>query len=142
MTSMQSEVRALLDDRSEAIWEKDIDRLMSFYSPDIVYYDLVPPLQYVGSAALRDRFLRWFAGYKSAIGQEIHDLNILASGDIATANMLIRASGTLENGHEVDLWVRATSSCQLSNQKWMIAHEHVSLPVDIESGSAARDLAP
>jgi ketosteroid isomerase-like protein len=142
MTSMQSEVRALLDDRSEAIWEKDIDRLMSFYSPDIVYYDLVPPLQYVGSAALRDRFLRWFAGYKSAIGQEIRDLNILASGDIATANMLIRASGTLENGHEVDLWVRATSSCQLSNQKWMITHEHVSLPVDLESGSAARDLAP
>jgi ketosteroid isomerase-like protein len=76
MLSIQSGVRALLRSRSEAIWAKDIDRLMSFYSPDIVYYDLVPPLQYVGSAALRDRFSHWFAGYKSAIGQEIRDLNI------------------------------------------------------------------
>ncbi len=115
---------------------------MSFYSPDIVYYDLVPPLQYVGSAALRGRFLHWFAGYKGAIGQEIRDLNILASADIAIANMLIRASGTLENGREIEVWVRATSGCQRSNDGWFITHEHISLPVDLESGSAARDLVP
>ena len=142
MASTQSEVRALLDSRSEAIWIKDIDQLMSFYSPDIVYFDVVPPLQYVGSAALRGRFLHWFGGFKGSIGQEIHDLTILASGDIAVASMLIRASGTLRNGHEVGRWVRATSSCQRSNHRWLITHEHVSLPVDPESGSAATNLAP
>jgi hypothetical protein len=35
MLSIQSEVRALLRSRSEAIWAKDIDRLMSFYSPTL-----------------------------------------------------------------------------------------------------------
>jgi ketosteroid isomerase-like protein len=142
MASTQSEVRALLDSRSEAIRTKDIDQLMSFYSPDIVYFDLVPGLQYTGSPALRPRFLEWFDGYEGSIGQEIRDLNISASGDIAVAYMLIRASGTLKNGHEVGFWVRATSCCQRSNHKWSITHEHVSLPVDVGSGSAAMDLVP
>jgi ketosteroid isomerase-like protein len=142
MASTQSEVRALLDSRSEAIQLKDIDRLMSLYSPDIVYFDLVPGLQYTGSAALRGRFFHWFDGYKGSIGQEIRDLNILASGDIAVAYMLIRASGTLKSGHEVGFWVRATTCCQRSNHGWLITHEHVSLPVDLESRSAAIDLVP
>ena len=141
MASTQSEVRALFDSRSEAIRIKDIDRLMSFYSRDIVYFDLVPPLQYAGSAALRGRFSEWFDGYE-AIRQEIHDLNISISGDIAFTSMLIRAGGTLKNGQEVELWVRATSCCQRSNHTWLITHEHISLPVDLRSGSAAMDLVP
>ena len=59
---------------------KDIDRLMSLYSPDIVYFDLVPPLQYVGADALRERFLDWFDSFEGPIGQEITDLNVVESG--------------------------------------------------------------
>jgi ketosteroid isomerase-like protein len=138
----QSEIKAFLESRSEAIRMKDIDRLMSHYSPDIIYFDLVPPLQYIGSAALRGRFLEWFDGYKSGIGQDIRDLHILVSGDIAVTSMLIRSGGTQKSGREVELWVRATSSCQRSNQTWLITHEHVSLPVDLRSGRAVTDLAP
>lgn len=142
MDSTKSEVRALLDSRSEAIRLKDIDRLMSLYSPDIVYFDLVSPLQYSGSAALRGRFTEWFAGWKSSIGQEIRDLNISASGDIAAAYMLIRASGTRKNGQDVGFWVRASDCCRRSNHGWLITHEHISLPVDLKNGTAAMDLAP
>jgi ketosteroid isomerase-like protein len=142
MDSTPSEVGALLDSRSEAIRTKDIDRLMSVYSPDVVYFDLVPPLRYAGSAALRERFQQWFGRWKSAIGQEISDVNIAASGDVAVAHMLVRAGGTLMDGREVGYWVRATDCCQRSDGGWLITHEHVSLPVDFESGSAVMDLAP
>jgi ketosteroid isomerase-like protein len=138
----QSEVGALFDNRSEAIWTKDIDRLMSLYSPDIVYFDLVPPLQYVGSAALRQRFLDWFESFEGPIGQEISDLNVMESGDAAIAHMLIRASGIRKNGQDVGFWVRATDGCRRSNDEWLITHEHISLPVDLMSRSAAMDLAP
>src|SRR5688572_4320607 len=63
MASIESELSALFDRRSEAMRMKDIDRLMSLFAPDIVYFDLVPPLQYAGSAALRERFLHWFEGW-------------------------------------------------------------------------------
>ena len=142
MASSQSEVRALLEIWSEAARIKDIDRLMSLYSPDITYFDVVLPLRYTGSAAVRGNFLRWFDGFKSSIGQEIRDLNILVGRDIAVAYTLNRTSGTLKNGREVGYWVRATVCCQRSDHRWLITHEHISVPVDFESGSAAMDLVP
>lgn len=142
MASTKSEVRTLLENWSEAARTKDIDRLTSLYSPDIVYFDVVPPLQFTGSTAVRGNFLRWFDGFQGSIGQEIRDSHILASGDLATAYMLIRASGTLKDGREVGYWVRATICCERSNNTWLITHEHVSLPFDFESGTAAMDLVP
>ncbi|MBC7815221.1 MAG: nuclear transport factor 2 family protein [Burkholderiales bacterium] len=140
--SDQSEVKALLDSWSEAYRIKDIDRLMSLYAPDITYFDVVPPLQYSGSDAVRRNFLRWFDSWQSSIGVEIRDRSILVSGDIAFAYLLHRTSGTLKNGREVDYWVRATICCQQSNQQWLITHEHISLPVNPGSWSAALDLVP
>lgn len=142
MASTESEVRALLDHQSEAMRTKDIDRLMSLYSPAIVYFDVVPPLQFAGSAALRSRFLQWFDGWQGPFDMEIRDLQILASGDLAIAHRFSRAVGTLKNGRDVGSWVRATSCCQKTNQRWLITHEHVSWPVDPKSGSAAMDLVP
>jgi ketosteroid isomerase-like protein len=142
MGSPQSEVRALLDSWSGAIRMKDLDRLMPLYSPDAVYFDLVPPLQITGSAAIRRNFSRWFETWESSIGVEIRDLNIFVSGDVAAAYMLHRTSGTLKGGREVGYWVRATVCCQRSNHTWLIAHEHISLPVDVTSRSAAMDLVP
>src|SRR5215211_9337837 len=87
--STQSEVKALLDSRVEACRAKDIDRLMSLYSPNIVYFDCVPPLQgFIGSDAVRRNFLRWFDEYEGPIGLETRDLNIAISGDVAFAHML------------------------------------------------------
>ena len=143
MVSIQPEVRALLDSRGEAMRRKDIDRLMSLYSPDIVYFDVVPPLQYAGAGALRRRFLDWFGRWQSAINQEIRNVTILASADVAAAHMLIRASGTLKDGREVGYWVRTSNCFHRSNRQWLITHEHVSLPVDLENdGTAAMDLVP
>ena len=68
MVSMQSEVRTLLDSRIEACRAKDIDRLMSLYSPGIVYFDCVPPLEgFIGSGSVRRNFLRWFDEYEGPI---------------------------------------------------------------------------
>jgi uncharacterized protein (TIGR02246 family) len=142
MASTESEIRTLLESWSAAAGAKDIDRLMSLYSPDIVYFDVVPPLQYAGSDAVRANFLRWFGGFESSIGQEIRDPHISVSGDIAVAYMLIRASGTLKDGREVGYWVRATVSCKRSDHRWLIRHEHISLPFDFERGSVAIDLVP
>jgi ketosteroid isomerase-like protein len=138
----QSEVRALLDSRSDAVRQKDIDRLMSLYSPDIVYFDVVPPLSYEGSTALRGRFLDWFDRWQGAIGQELENVDISASGDLAAAYMLIRTSGTLKTEREVGYWVRLTNSFRRSDDRWLITHEHVSLPVEFPSGKAVMDLSP
>jgi ketosteroid isomerase-like protein len=142
MESIQSEVSALFDNRSEAMRLKDIDCLMALYATDVVYFDLVPPLQYVGWDALRARSSHWFEGWAGLIGMGTRDLKMWASGDTAAASMLLRASGTRTTGHEVGYWVRTTNCCQRLDDRWLITHEHVSLPVDFETRSAVMDLVP
>jgi uncharacterized protein (TIGR02246 family) len=142
MVSTRSEVSALLDSELEAMRTKDLDRLMALYSPDIVYFDVVPPLRYASSAALRGRFSEWFAGFEGSIDMEVRDVTMLASGDVAVAHWLSRAGGTLKNGRRVGSWVRVTNCCERSDHGWLITHEHVSLPVDLVNGNPAMDLVP
>lgn len=49
LTNIQ--IRHLLKDFNEAVVKRDVDKIMSFYSPNIVAYDIVPPLQFVGKKA-------------------------------------------------------------------------------------------
>jgi uncharacterized protein (TIGR02246 family) len=142
MTSAEDEVRALLDSRSEALQAMDLERLLSLYSPDVVYFDVVPPLRYTGADALRGRFSDWFSRWASPIGQELREVTVLAGDDVAAAHMLIRTSGTLADGRDVGYWVRLTDHCRRSGGSWLISHEHVSLPADMASGRVVTDLLP
>jgi ketosteroid isomerase-like protein len=90
-----SEIRALLDGRAEACRAKDIDLLMSLYAPDSIYFDVVPPLQFMGSAAIRRNFLRWFNEYEGPIGLETSNMNIVVSG---VSRSHICCTGTAETG--------------------------------------------
>lgn len=132
----------LIERRSAAIRAKDLDLLMSFYAPGIVYFDVVPPLRYVGSAALRDRFTHWFDGFAGPIRQDPRDLTLAGGGDVVVAHVLIRAGGTLTSGTEISRWVRATSCFQRFDDTWLVTHEHVSLPVDLATGTTPADLRP
>ena len=129
MTSNQSEIQALLDTRVEASRAKDIDRLMSLYAPGIIYFDVVPPTQFAGTDAVRQNFQRWFDEYDGPIGLETHDLQIAVSGDVAFAHMLHLDSGTRKNGFNAAVWIRSTVCCRRIDDRWLITHEHISLPI-------------
>jgi ketosteroid isomerase-like protein len=132
------EVRALLNARVEACRIKDIDRLMSLYSCDAVYFDVVPPLRFAGPEAVRGNFVRWFDGHQGPIDLETRELQIAASGDVAFAHMLHRDTSAMrsDGGAEDERssrspWLRSTVCCRRSDHSWLITHEHVSLPVEI-----------
>ena len=97
----------------------------------------------VGLAGLSGALLAGCAKQGATVqGQEIHDLHAMASGDVAVASMLIRGSGTLKHGIHVDRWLRATSGCLRSDGRWSITHEHISVPVDLATGTVTPDLVP
>ena len=135
-------VRTLLDQWTESVRRKDIDRLMSLYASSIVYFDVVPPLKFVGHDQVRENFQRWFSSHANDIEVEIRDLDLSASEGLATAFMLYRAAGTLTAGKVVDYWVRASIACQRFDRGWLIIHEHISVPADMAEGRAITDLKP
>jgi ketosteroid isomerase-like protein len=142
MDTAEAAVRGLLEEWSEGIRQKDIDRLMAVYSPGIVYFDVVPPLRLVGANAVRANFVRWFDTWSTPIGVDIRDLSLDMNDGLAAAHMLHRTSGTLKTGRNVGYWIRASVTCRHLEKGWRLTHEHVSLPVEFPAGQAAMALEP
>jgi len=141
---MSHEVEALLESRVQACRDKDIDKLMSLYSPDIVYFDVVPPLQFTGTDAVRRNFVRWFDEYDGPIGLETHALKVVASGDVAIAHMFHLDTGQMQSDGSPSrsLWLRSTVCLERTAGQWLITHEHISLPIALDTMQAVLDATP
>jgi len=144
MTSSEAEIRALYDRWAKAFKAHDLDGIMSIYAPDVtvVPYDVGPPLQYVGKEAYRKDYQEFLNQYEGPVDVEYKDMRIVAGQGVAFIHALERLSGTTKNGQKSDVWVRATSGLQKIHGKWFIVHDHVSVPVDFETGKAVLDLKP
>lgn len=140
----EAAIRELYDRWSKAFTSRDIDGIMAVYAPgdSVVGYDIVAPLQYVGKDAYRKDYEAFLAQYVGPIDIEYRDLRIVASGDVAFIHALERMSGTLKNGQKSDIWVRATSGLRKIKGKWLIVHDHISVPADLDTGKAVLDVKP
>jgi ketosteroid isomerase-like protein len=140
--SDEAQLRALIDDRVKAVRDKDTDALMAHHAADVLTFDALNPLQYTGADTVKERAAQWLSWYQGPIGYEVRDLEITAGESAAFCHYLYRVSGTMTNGREVNMWVRATVCFRKIDGKWMITHEHNSVPFDAESGKASVDLKP
>jgi ketosteroid isomerase-like protein len=41
---------------------------MAYYAPDVVVFDLLPPLQFVGTAHYRQNWSEWLASWQGLLG--------------------------------------------------------------------------
>lgn len=135
-------LRALLEQRVAAVHAKDIDGLMASVAPNIESFDVLAQLHYSGADAVRRRAEQWFSSYRTEIGYELRDVAVAAGDDVAFCRYLYHVSGTTTGGDQVSMWVRATTCCQKRDGRWIITHEHQSVPFDVASGKALLDLEP
>ena len=135
-------IQRLLDDGIRSLCNKDIEGVMSLYAREVVTFDIVPPLRYIGADALRKLWEEVFSSFQGPIGYEIHDLNITVGDDVAFTHSLNRISGTMNNGQKTALWLRWTACFRKINGKWLIVHHQNSVPVDLEHGKAVLSLKP
>jgi uncharacterized protein (TIGR02246 family) len=140
----QAEIKVLYDRWAKAFEARDIDAIMSIYGPGdtVIAYDVVPPLQFKGKDAYRKDYLAFLDQYDGPIHVEYSDMRIISSGDVGFIHALEHFTGKLKNGEPSDLWLRATSGVRKINGKWLIIHDHVSVPVDFETGKAVLNLKP
>jgi uncharacterized protein (TIGR02246 family) len=132
----QGQIRQRIDEWAAAFRCKDVDGVMSAFAPELVSFDVVPPLAYVGKDAYRKPWEALFAAYHGPIEYEIRDLRIAAEHDVAFSYSLNRIRGTLRSGQATDFRLRTTAGWRRIDGRWLIEHEHVSVPVDLEEGKA------
>ena len=104
---------------------------MSLYADDLVAFDVVPPLRYVGADAYRRRWQETFAAYAGPLDYELRDVQITVEGDLAFLHSLNHVQGTLVSGQRTDVWLRWTACLRRIEGVWLVVHGHVSVPVDL-----------
>jgi ketosteroid isomerase-like protein len=134
--------RALIEEWTKAVRAKDIDKVIAYYGPDVVVFDLLPPLQFVGAAHYRQNWTDWFTSRQGLIGYEMRDLTITAGDEVAFSRSLDHITGTRADGEKNDVWVRATVCFRKIDGHWKVTHEHMSVPYDMETLKASVDLKP
>lgn len=139
----EADIRQLLDKMAVAIRAMDPAALTACFAPGVVSFDVGPQLRSAGAAAKMQNWMAAFAAFQAPIGYEIRDLAVVVGDNVAFGHSINRLSGTLKNGSgRVGPWVRYTGCFKKINGAWLIAHDHVSTPINVMTGQALLNLEP
>jgi ketosteroid isomerase-like protein len=112
-------------------WDSlDPSKVADFYSkdPDNVYFD-ISPLKFKGwseYAEVAGKSLAGAGGAKwSPNGDDFH---VIKSGNLAVTTLTMNLLFTNKNGATSKMQVRSTDVWEKQGGKWLIVHEHVSVP--------------
>ena len=86
----EANIRQRINRCVEALRTMDLEGVMSLYAPDIVSFDLVPPLRHVGAKAKEKNWANAFAMFQCPLGYEIRDLTLTLGDDVAFGHSLNR----------------------------------------------------
>lgn len=138
----EAKIRELLDAWVQALRSRDADAIVSRQAPDVVSFDVVNPLQYVGSGETRRRAQEWLSSFQGPVGLKMRELSVTVGEDVAFAHSLNRVSGRTADSQAIAMWLRSTVCLRKIDGEWTVTHQHSSVPFDGESGRASLDLEP
>jgi ketosteroid isomerase-like protein len=108
----------------------------------LIVFDVVPPRQYVGAKAYHKDWEELFAAYPGPVEQEMSDLSVMTEGKLGYGHNIQHSTLTDKDGKKTTLVLRVSNGYRKVNGKWLISHEHVSVPVDLETGKAELNSKP
>lgn len=133
----EQEIRALENRFAAAFRAKNVDAIMKTYAPgaELFVFDVTPPRQHVGFDDYKKDWQEFFAAFPGPIDKfEVQDLRIVTDGKLAYSHSIQPAIATAKDGSKFNLTVRVTDCYRKINGKWLVTQEHVSVPVDLETG--------
>jgi ketosteroid isomerase-like protein len=126
--SDEAELGELIARWSQAVRNKDMAGIRADHDPDILMFDVPPPLLSRGIEAYMatwPQFLNWS---KRPMKFELSDVEIVAGGDVAFATAIGHCNGAESGGEPEELKFRLTIGFRKQNGRWRIVHEHHSVP--------------
>ena len=139
---IEEHIRKLIDQQIIAIHDKDINKALDNFDINVLSFDVVDPFQFVGRDAIRKRLEDWFSTFSGSIENEISDLKIEVSGDIAFCSRFNHVNAFKVDGEKLDMWWRETTCFKKMADRWMITHVHSSVPFNVRSGKASISIKP
>ena len=136
--SSKAAIEALEQRYVKAFNAKDVNAIMANYAPGsgLFVFDAVPPREYPSWESYKKDWEGLFTAFPGPVKDTMSDLSITVVGPVAYAHHIEDSQFTQKDGTGKELVIRVTDVFRKINGKWLIVQEHVSFPVDIDSGKA------
>ena len=138
------DIKDVIMDRAERLTAGDAAGAVAYNAPAVVAFTLAPPLG--GETDGRDPapLTAWLATFEAPPKREVTRLEITAGGDVAFATSIDSMTATPKGmTRPFTLWHRVTLGLRRVDGRWLITHEHESVPFLMDGSlKAAVDLEP
>jgi uncharacterized protein (TIGR02246 family) len=123
-------IHDLVSNWARAVRAKDLKGILANHSPQILMFDLPGPLQSKGIDAYKETWDLFFSWADDPVVFDFNEMEIVAGSDVAYVTALMRCSGTERDGKRIKLDFRLTVGLRKMDGRWVITHEHHSLPAE------------
>lgn len=132
-------VRDVVKNYTNAVYERDVEKFLSMYDPEIHIYDCWTNWESKGISLWKKNVEEWFNGLSeegALLKVDFNDLMIEENGNLAFIYCAVSfAAYQEESGEKLrQITNRFTYGLKKVNESWFITHEHSSLPIDGETG--------
>ena len=140
----ETQIREVIAARMAALAAGDVKAMLACLAPEVVEFSLAPPLRQPTDAQDPAPLERWIATFEAPPRREVTRLEVTAGGDVAFATSLDCLIATPKGAPEgFSLWFRSTLGLRRIDGRWLITHEHESVPFEMDgSFKASLDLRP
>jgi uncharacterized protein (TIGR02246 family) len=133
----EAAIRALIAKWSRAVEAKDAQAIVEDYCPEALLFDAIPPAKTRGRQAIAELWAQCFPYFPPRFRSEHKDLEVTVDGDVAFAHGVHHFVPEPADHPAGATWMRATICLKRVEGRWVVVHEHVSVPFDPMSGRAA-----
>ncbi|MGN6571738.1 MAG: YybH family protein [Pseudolabrys sp.] len=126
----ETRIKALLEEWTDAVRRHDIPAILAHHDPEIVMFDLPPPLQCKGIAAYEQTWDLMFRYHKPGSAFDIEELAVTAGEDVAFAAAIMRCvpESSSNPADKNGFLFRLSVGLRKVEGDWRIVHEHHSIP--------------
>lgn len=139
MPDNQEQVPTLIGHWAAAVHGGEMNGVLAGLSDHIVVFDVPPAHEGVrGIGAYRETWLSFFEWQAQGASFKIASVDVTASGNVAYAHALLRCGTAQELAEQPANRLRLTLGLRKAQDRWVVAHEHHSLPDTLGEGRMAR----
>lgn len=135
--SDHAQIQALEKGFAAALSAKNVARIMSYYAHDGLFvFDVSPPRQHVGWADYKKDWQDFMGEVPGPMNFTLSDLAVTVVGPVGWSHSVQTLRYAAKDGSKKEFAVRVTDVYRKQAGKWLIVQEHVSVPVDVDTGKA------
>jgi ketosteroid isomerase-like protein len=124
----EQQIRDIIERWVKAVHERNYDGILANHSANILMFDVPLPFESKGIEAYRKTWDLFFSCQQERIIFDIVRMDVVAGGDVAFVAAVMSCDEILKDGKRSEFRFRLTVGLRKVEEKWIILHEHHSVP--------------